>query len=60
VRGANRDAEPGGDLLEGLVLAQVHQSDQGTLVRRELAAAVTLAGDDEHRHPLDERVGQVE
>jgi hypothetical protein len=42
------------------VLAQVHQSDQSTLVRWELAAAVTLAGDEQHRELLGERMGQVE
>ncbi|BBC29460.1 hypothetical protein SGFS_007540 [Streptomyces graminofaciens] len=40
--------------------AQVHQPDQRTLVRRELATAVTLVGDDEHRHRLDPGVRQVE
>lgn len=40
--------------------AQVHQADQGTLVRWELAAAVTLAGNDEHGDPLDQGVRQVE
>ncbi len=29
-------------------------------MRRELAAAVTLMGDDEHGYPLDQRVRQVE
>jgi hypothetical protein len=48
VGGADGDAEPGSELGEGVVPAQVHQADQGTLVRWELAAAVTLAGDDEH------------
>lgn len=32
--------------------AQVGESDEGALVGRELAAAVTLAGDDKHRDPL--------
>ncbi len=40
--------------------AQVHQADKGALVRRELATAVTLAGDDERRDPLDRRMRQVE
>jgi hypothetical protein len=40
--------------------AQVHQADQGTLVRWEFAAAVTLTRDDEHRDPLDQGVGQAE
>lgn len=52
--------ESGGDLGQGFVLAQVHQGDQGTLVRGELAAAVTLAGDDEHGDPLDQRMREVE
>ncbi|GGW91235.1 hypothetical protein GCM10010321_00390 [Streptomyces chartreusis] len=44
----------------GVVPAQAHQADQGTLVRWELAAAVTLAGDEEHGDPLDQGVRQVE
>jgi hypothetical protein len=44
VSGADGNAEAGRELGEGVVAAQVHQADQGTLVRRELAAAVTLAG----------------
>lgn len=55
VGGADGDAEHGSELGEGVVPAQVHQPDQGTLVRWELAAAVTLAGDDEHGDPLDGR-----
>ncbi len=39
---------------------QVDQADQRTLVQLELAAAVTLAGDDEHGYPLDQAVRQVE
>ena len=39
---------------------RLHQADQGTLVRWELAAAVTLAGDDEHGDPLDQGERQVE
>jgi hypothetical protein len=30
------------------------------LMRRKLAAAVTLAGDDEYGDPLDQRMGQAE
>jgi hypothetical protein len=41
VGGADGYAEPDGDLGEGVVLAQVGESDEGT---RELAAAVTLTG----------------
>jgi hypothetical protein len=52
VGGADGDAEAGGELRESGVPAQVHQTDQSTLVRWELAAAVTLAGDDEHGDPL--------
>ncbi len=58
VGGAYGYAEPGGDLGEGVVLAQVGEYDEGTLVRRELAAAVTLTGDDEHGDPLDQRTRQ--
>src|SRR6202000_2255579 len=60
VGGADRNAEPRGDLGEGVVAAQVDQSYQRTLVGREFAAAVTLAGDYEHGDPLDQGVGQVE
>ncbi len=60
VRGADGDAEPGSELGESVVPPQVHQAGQGTLVRRELAAAVTLAGDDEHGDPLDQGMRQVE
>ncbi|BDE37696.1 hypothetical protein SLITK23_09410 [Streptomyces lividans] len=41
VGGADGYAEPGWDLREGVVLAQVGESDEGSLVRRELAATVT-------------------
>ncbi len=58
--GADGDAEAGRELGEGVVSAQVHQADQRTLVRRELAAAVALSGDDEHGDPLDQGVRQVE
>jgi hypothetical protein len=34
--GADRDPEAGRDLRQGVMSAQVHQADQGTLVRREL------------------------
>jgi hypothetical protein len=47
-------AEARGDLRERVVPAQVDEAEQGSLVRRELAAAVTLTGDDEHGHPLDQ------
>ncbi len=50
---------PGRDPGEGVVAAQVHQSDERALVRWELAAAVTLAGDDEHGDPLDQVVREV-
>lgn len=40
--------------------AEVHRADQRTLVRRELAAAVTLTGDDEQGDPLDQGMRQVE
>lgn len=60
VCGADGDTEARRDLGEGVVPAQVHQSDQGTPVWRELAGAVTLAGDDEHGYPLDQGVGKDE
>ncbi len=44
---ADRDLDASGYLSRGVVLMQVHQSDERALVRRELAAAITLAGDDE-------------
>lgn len=50
--GADGYAGPGGDLRESVVLAQVGESDEGALVRREFAAAVTLTGDDQHGDPL--------
>ncbi|GAA3918865.1 hypothetical protein GCM10023084_81580 [Streptomyces lacrimifluminis] len=40
VGGADGDAEARGDLREGIMFTEVKQADQGTLVRRELAAAV--------------------
>ncbi|GHB31474.1 hypothetical protein GCM10010346_63630 [Streptomyces chryseus] len=42
------------------MLAQVHQRDQRTLVRRQLAPPVTLTEDDQHRYRLYEGVWQVE
>jgi hypothetical protein len=47
-------------LRERVVPAEVDQGDESTLVRRELAAVVTLTGDDEHGDPLDQSVRQVE
>ncbi len=58
--GADGDTEADCELRESVVPTQVHQTDQSTLVRRELAAADTLAGDDEHGDPLDQGMGQVE
>jgi hypothetical protein len=49
-----------GDTGEGVVATQVHQCDQRTPVRREFAPPVTFTGDDEHRDPLDQSVGQAE
>lgn len=43
-----------------LVLAQVHQCHHHALGRTELAAAVTLTGDDEHGDPLHECMWQIE
>ncbi len=60
VCGTDGDPEGGGDLGQGFVLTQVHQGDRGTLVRRELAGAVTLTGDDEHGDPLDQCMREVE
>lgn len=48
------------DLRERVMSAQVHQPDRCTLVRRELAAAVTLLGDAEHGDPLTQGVRPVE
>ncbi len=47
-------------LGEGAVAAQVHECDEHASVRRELARSVTLAGDQEHRDPFDQGVGEVE
>ena len=60
VGGADGYAEAGGDLRERVVPAKVDQAHEGPLVGRELATAVTLAGDDEHGYPLDQGVRQVE
>ncbi len=60
VGGADGYAEAGGDLGERVVPAEVGQGDESTLVRWELAVAVTLTGDDEHGYPLDQGVRQVE
>lgn len=46
IRGTDADPEAGRDLDQGGVLAQVlHQRDQGTLMRTQLAPAVTLPKD---------------
>jgi hypothetical protein len=60
VGGAHADTESGGDLRERVVLTQVHQCGQGTLRRWQLALAVTLASDDQHRHPLHKCMRDVE
>lgn len=60
VDGADGYPEAGRDPDEGVVAAQVHQSDERSLVRREFAPAVTLTGDDEHRDPLYEGMREVE
>lgn len=51
------NAETGGELGKAVVPAQVHQTNQRTLVRREPTTAVTLAGDNEHGYPLDVSYG---
>jgi hypothetical protein len=53
-------AEARGELREGVVPPEADQGDESTPVRRELAAAVTPTGDDEHGHPLGQGVRQVE
>lgn len=58
--GADGYPEAGGDLYERVVPAQVDQADESTLVRRQLAASVTLTGDDEHGYPLDQSMRKVE
>ncbi len=50
------EREPG----EGLAAAQVHQCDKRSLMRREFAAPVTLAGDDGQGDSLDQGVREVE
>lgn len=60
VSGGLADSEPRSDLRQGGVLAQVHQCHHRTLRRAELAAAIALTSDYEHRHPLHERMWQVE
>jgi hypothetical protein len=60
VGGVHGYAEACGELREGVVPPEVDQGDESTLVRRELAAAVTFTGDDEHGYPLDQSVRQVE
>lgn len=60
VGGADGYAEAGGDAGEGFVVAQVHECDQRTAVRREFAPPVTLTGDDEHRDPLHQGMRKVE
>ncbi|EKX67760.1 hypothetical protein STRIP9103_09699, partial [Streptomyces ipomoeae 91-03] len=60
VGGADGNTETCGQLRQGVVSAQVCQSDHRTLGRPEFAASVTLVGDDQHRHPLHECVRQVE
>ncbi len=51
-------SEAGGYPPERVMPAQVEQGDESTLVRPELAAAVTLTGDDEHGYPLDQDVSR--
>lgn len=58
--GGLADPEHGSDFREGGVFAQVHRCHHRTLRRAELAAPVALMGDDEHGHPLHERMRQVE
>lgn len=60
VGGAHGYPKARGDTGKGVVATQVHERDQRTAVRREFAPPVTLTGDDEHRDPLDQRMGQVE
>lgn len=48
------------ELGKGVMSAEAPRADQRTLVRRELAAAVTLTGDDEQGDPLDQGMRQVE
>lgn len=60
VGGADGYHKDGRDPGEGIVAAQVHQSDERALVRREFAPSVILTGDDEHRDPLDQAMRGVE
>lgn len=60
VGGADGNAEAGGDRCERVVPAKMDQADQGTLVGRQLAAPVTLTGNDEHGDPIDQSMSQVE
>ena len=60
VGGADGYTEAGRDLRERVVAAKLDQAHEGALVRRQLAASVTLTGDDEHGYPLDQSVRQVE
>lgn len=53
------DPEPGGDLRQSGVLAQVHQRHHRPLGRTELAAPVALTSDNQHGNPLHERMRQV-
>ncbi len=52
VGGGLADPEPCSDLRQSGVFEQLHQCHHHALGRAELAAPVTLAGDDEHGHPL--------
>jgi hypothetical protein len=52
VGSADADAEARGGLRQGVVLAQIHQRDQGSLGRAERATALTLTGDDQRGDPL--------
>ncbi|GFH67466.1 hypothetical protein Srut_39800 [Streptomyces rutgersensis] len=60
VGGGLADPEPGGDLCERGVFAQVHQCHHRALGRTELAAPVALTGADQHGDPLHECVRQDE
>lgn len=59
MRAAVCNPEAGRNLGQGVVLAQKHQRHHGPPGRAELAAAVTLPGDDQHRHRLHKRVRKV-
>lgn len=60
VGGGLADPEPGGDLRESGVFAQVHECHHRALGRAELAAPVALTSDDQHGDPLHECMRQVE